>query len=471
MRILAMDRNVRSLTTRIQKGLFGLPVYQVKSNQTGTWVTVPKHIYDKAATLKAQYQSGAAIDNQYQASPYVAEYVRAVAEEFRRLEGMALNTGNYALVMNKFYTKQMKASNLTSDELQIAVEAGNRALNLVGTVPNSYDDSAIDDWANAVFIGAEILSALKIQFNMLQIVPKVDRSDSSSVSPYTRSSLTSALLSAEGLRIPRASYAIAELFTRVIQVGGAEGMSSVESQYFMPAIHGCVLSHFEDQLDALDALSKSALFAGYINQPLVPVSRKWLTTLHVVPYYSDWAQTLLDIIPIADNDGGAAVHELSFDTDINTYYNQAIGQSSLWNAGPFFRSESAGTAATFLHYLTVSADKLSLLYFADRDSTGAGTEVPDTTSRFDFIFQVSEARSSTHRGIFGHDDNFMQYHTITGDEASWDRRASAWLFAAMMAKKLPINVLSRLMPSMTPALSKAGLKLTNANQSKYGSRG
>jgi hypothetical protein len=472
MNALNIDSNVKNTKGRTVPGLFGLPVYQLSSKATGgAWVTVPKVVFDQAMSMVSSYKSGGAINSPSGVSTEMLQFARSVANEFYRIEGMALDTGNYTTVVSSNYCKILKASNITADEIAIVEEAGNKMLNLVGTSPNSYDEDAITDWATLALEGALVLIVLKTNFNMLQLQPQMDRADDSSVCPYTRASLASALASVKGLRVPYVSYVIANLFTRVIQVGGAEKMNSIESQYVVPTVPGCTLAHFEDQLDAMDALSKAGLFAGYIKRPLIPISEKYLTTMHVVPFYSDWAQALFDILPVADNNGGHAINEIDFTSSVNCYYNQCLGMSGLWNAGVFFRSEDAGAAACFTHQMSATADKIGLRYFDGRDATGTGTEVPDTTSRFDYMLNVAGPRSAVQRGIFGHSDNFMQYHTIAADEAGWDRRASNYLFTAAVTRRQPIVSLARLMPSIVSALSKPGVKIATANQSKYGNRG
>jgi hypothetical protein len=175
------------------------------------------------------------------------------------------------------------------------------------------------------------------------------------------------------------------------------------------------------------------------------------------------------MLPIKSNSGGEASHAEDCNGDVNIYYNQCIGLSPLYNAFPMIGRESFGaaTAAIFQAISSPAADKLSLKYFTDKTTTSP-TAVPDNTARFDYLTQVAAARSATQRGIFGHSDNFMQYVTIKGDESSWDRRLASFIAALIQSPKLPVVSLARLLPAMTKDLSRPGLKIATASQSKYG---
>ena len=385
--------------------------------------------------------------------------------QYSRLEGMALDTGNYRTVMCMTYPGIMAAP--TADEIAIVDDAGNKALGMIGKVPSSYDDSAVTDWSTAVLNGTMILSCLKVQLNLLKLQPKYTRSDTGDSAPYTRTTLSSLLSEACSLSIPPVCYPLAEIFTRVIQVGGAESMNSIPSQFIVPFLRGCTATVLSGLMDTFEGLDKTGLFAGYIGKPLVSPSRRWFNAMHIVPFYSDYAQWYFETVPIESNSGGVAQHSNDYDGNVNAYFNQAIGMSELFEASALMRESTAATAAVFQTITEPAADKFSCYYFASK-STTAPTAVPDSSSRFDYFYNVSVARSSTMRGIFGHSDNFMQYHTITGTEASWDRKLASFIARKIFNHKLPVRSLARLLPSIDRGLDKSRIKIANANQASYG---
>jgi hypothetical protein len=382
---------------------------------------------------------------------------------------MALDDGNYTTVVNMSYPKYFRVADAPASLLTIFENAGAKALSMQSEEPRSYDETAIEDWAKAVVYGIGVLTGLKNQLTLLRLQPYCTRGDASATSPFTRASLAGEMNAIKGMRIPPVCYPLAEIFTRIIQVGGAEKLNSIDSQFVMPFVHGMSVSNFEDQLDGLDALQKAPLFAKYIGKPLVPIYENWLKTPHIVPYYSDWAQAIFELIPIESNSGGVAQHCEDFTGDVDVYYNQTVGMSQLISAAALFREDTSysGTSEV-LAIVAPSADKLSLGYYDTKAQT-TRAEVPDTTERFDYIFQVSEARSADMRGWAAHGDNFVQYHTLKGDETAWDRKLSNLIFSKIVQPKWEVNCLSRLMPSITSKLNKPGVKLKNANQSKYGS--
>jgi hypothetical protein len=460
--ILKKDKQIRNWKFRTVPGFMGLPQYQVNFADGKGYRNTDMFSYNTFQQTYKNYIAGVGLNQ-------VSSTIRDVAQEFRRLEGMALDDNNYYVVLNMSQLFNLRTAQVSADELDIIEMAGNKAISNLNDEPQSYDEAAVEDWAKAVVGGIVILVSLKAQLNLLKLLPSITRADDSAVYPWTRTSLMTALNTLRGLKIPPVCYPLAEIFTRVIQVGGAEKLNSIDAQYFIPFCGGLTYALFEDEVDALDTLAKSGLFAGYINKPLVPISTNWLNKIHIVPFYSDWAQAICDLIPIESNSGGVAQHQEDWDSAINCYYNQAIGMSPLYNAAPLFRENTgAGTAAVFLSITEPAADKLSLSYFSTKAST-THTAVPDNTARFDYIYQVSAARSATQRGIFAHSDNFMQYHTITGDEASWDRRLANFIYSKILNSKMPVTSLSRLLPALIPKLSKPGIKIATANQSKYGS--
>lgn len=459
--IMRNDAKIRNLKLRTVPGWFGIPVGQMFDN--GKWVNTPPGLYEKLSAAKANYIAGKSKDP-------VARVIYDYSTEFKRLEGMALDNGNYTTIIGALYPGMLRAADITADELQIFEDAGNKALNATNKEPQSYDSAAIEDWAKAVAYGTVILTSLKNQMSLLKLQPLATRDDDSYYYPWSRSSLMTILASLKGLRIPRVCYSLSEIFTRIIQVGGAEILNSIDSQFVMPFGHGLTYALMEDQIDALDALQKAGLFANYIDKPLVPVNEAWLKTPKIVPYYSDWAQAICDLLPCESNSGGVAQHQEDWDSAINTYYNQTLGMSELYSAAPLFREDTgAATAAVFLMIQAPAADKLSFYYFTDKSTTTLAN-FPDNSARLDYFYQVAAARSATQRGIFGHSDNFMQYHTITGDESSWDRRLSNFIYSKIMRPKMPVSVLARILPSMTPSLSKPHMKLGTSSQANYGSK-
>lgn len=462
-RILQSDAAVRGLKLRTVKGLFGIPMGQFYDPRTKQWVFTAPGQYERLLQTKNNYISGTNLN-------VAQQVIRRVSDEFKRLEGMALDDSQYTTIICRMYPGLLKTANITADELQIFEDAGNRALSMLKKPPASYDDTAVEDWAEAVAYGVLVLSALKNQHTLLKLQPAVTRQDDSPLYPYTRATLVSALISLKGLRIPPVCYPIAELFTRIIQVGGAEKLNGIDSQYLVPCQHGLTFALFEDQIDALDSLQKANLFGTYIGKPSVPIYENWIKTPKIVPFYSDYAQAICDMLPVESNSGGVAQHAEDWDSNINCYYNQTIGMNQIFSAAPLFREDTgAATSAVFQIIGEPAADKLSFSYFADRTVT-TPVAFPDNSARLDYIFQVSEARSSEHRGIFGHGENFMQYHTINGDESSWDRRCSGWIASKVFQPKIPVGVLARLLPSLVSPLQKPGVKLATASQSNYGNK-
>jgi hypothetical protein len=341
----------------------------------------------------------------------------------------------------------------------------------MGKEPSSYDDTAVTDWATAVLYAVALLVSAKNQYTILKLQPKYDRSDSSDQKPFVRTTLKVLMSNLYDIYIPPVAYPLAEMFTRVIQLGGAEAMNSIPASYLVPTIQGLTASDFSDLLDAYEGLDKVGMFAGYINKPLVKIHRKWVETPHIIPFYTDWAQWVGENLPVENYDGSITEYSNAYDGDVNVWFNQALGVSSYIDAGALWRCADAGTAALFLSISNPSSGKLSFKYF-DTRATATPTEYANTTTRLDFLKKVANARSSTQRGIFGHTstqgDNFMQYHTVAGDETAWNRRLSNFIALKILDHKLPVKSLARLLPSIDKGLDRPGVKIATANQTKYG---
>ena len=291
-----------------------------------------------------------------------------------------------------------------------------------------WNPTQIDNYADLVCYGAQLLAELKAQSVLTDYVPGITRNDASGGLPFTRSTWEGLLPSLREVRIPPMSYALVNLFDKVIQKVGAEADAGTLASYFYPFTMSKTHAEIETLLGTITSLYDAAVYATQSGQLLIPIDMGWLNKIDEVSYVSQFALTVSQYFPfIYDNGGAETETEEAFDGTTELYYSQVLGIPEYADAYAAFRGSSG---APYIYKVqSVANDKISFYVYADIDTT-ALTEMAKTATTMDWMYTVATGASRTQVGPYirnGEGITMVYFTNVLPSAAAWDRRMANWL--------------------------------------------
>lgn len=385
-------------------------------------------------------------------------------EYYARLRGMAEDTAQHRLVVAQMYPT---FDTTDADQLAIFTDAAELMLaDAIREEPFSYDSDLASAYGKAIMLGADVLTQMKNQVSTLKLCPTLTRGDSTPGIPFTRRSMQSIIQTLKDLKVPKASYAVAELFTRFIQVGSAEPFTGTPTQYLAPFGYYNDVDELDAKIDLLgDEQAEAAVWAGYINAPLESINPNWLFSFHEVPWLSSYSNWICSTLPIRYYTGSQQYEGIDFDGSTALYYNTTIGIPDEFRASAFMRETGTSAAAGFMVGAGCSADIFSLRHW-DAGDTSFQT-IATSATRYDYLYNVATCQSRVQRGAFAVNANMMNYVTIAQTEAGWDKSCSRWIADHMNSSVVQLKVLTDLNPALVSDLGKKRLRWSQVDQKKY----
>jgi hypothetical protein len=301
-------------------------------------------------------------------------------------------------------------------------------------VIDKWNATQVENYQDLIGYGVQLLVELKNQWTQINLCPRLTRSSSTAGSTFTRADLVTLEISlAQEIQIPPVCYAIAELYTAVLQLQPAAYFNGFEARYFMPFRPHKTLTEIETLLSTISALYAAQVFATQAKAPLVPVNLDWVHTIIEVPYESWYGNMLAKFWPCNYDNGGAETESFA-EIDETTAFNYqlSLGVPEYLDAAVLFRSHSCADDPAFITVESIANDKINLLV-GNINST-ALTEVDKTTSNYKWLLNVTAAQSGVFYGMFGAPSTttyaypFKAYQTaIRPSPDSWNILLSLWL--------------------------------------------
>jgi hypothetical protein len=301
-----------------------------------------------------------------------------------------------------------------------------------------WDSTALDDYADLVCYGAQLLAELKPQVVIKEYVPGLTRADDSGGAPFLRATYSGLLLSLENVKIPPLSYSLVNFFDKVIEWYGAEPEAGSLAAYIYPFRPSKTYAEVETLLNTITSLYKASLFAGLTRHALVPISMSWLNQINEVSILSQWGLSLATYIPsIYDNGGAETTTEEEFDGDAILWGSQSLKIPEYADAYPFFRF-SAQTPY-FYSPQSPANDKINIKTTASPEDT-TWTALGKASSTYDWVYSVATGRSVTQRGMYGQTTgcmNMAKKESVLPSAEAWDRRVTNWIVKHMFNTGIP----------------------------------
>jgi hypothetical protein len=355
-------------------------------------------------------------------------------------------------------------------QVDIVEDAGRIVLGSLVKEPGSFSVDYLEPWAKAVLGGAQLLVELKLMAIQVLYNPDFARDDATPGSPLSRTTFKAFLSSVDDLKIPALSYAIAEVYTRPIQIFGAEKNSGRPGFYFIPFMPSKDRDDLDDLVDLIVAEYEAPLFASVIKSPMLPINPNWIFTPKPIPYFSDYGEWLCLYYPVKVNDGGVTLYDIEFKAAEPGYvkWSQMTGLSELYEASVFLRDTGGATDPGFVTAADPAADKMSLKLMEFSDT--AGTAVSKASEVWDWLYNVSAYRSVNMCGPFGENHAPFMVYSSSGEKDSdaWDRSLSAWMSKHIRSRKFRIQLVKgNLLPDMHASLAKKRDKMRVKETSQY----
>jgi hypothetical protein len=305
---------------------------------------------------------------------------------------------------------------------------------ITDNVIDKWNATQVDNYEDLIIYGSQMLIELKNQFTQIAYCPRLTRSNVTAGSTFDRPNLITLQLSvAQEVRIPPICYAIAELYTPVIQVMPAAYYNAYEARYFQPFRPHKVLTEIETLLDTISGLYAAQVFATQAKAPLVPVNIEWLRHPTEIPFHS-WYGNLVSVFWPCNYDNGGVETESFMEIDETTpiYTHAALGIPEYFDALSFYRSHSCADDPSAIVVESIANDKINLLV-GNINST-ALAEVDKTSTDFRWLTQVSNAQSTYPNTFFPmsaviYGSPYVRCNPapVRPSPGSWDLLASLWL--------------------------------------------
>jgi hypothetical protein len=254
-------------------------------------------------------------------------------------------------------------------------------------VISRWNATQLDNYADLVCYGAQLLASLKWNVVIKDYVPGVTRSDAADYDPLTRASWEGLLLSLGEVRIPPMSYALVNLFDKVIQMSGAEPDAGTLATYLYPFVSIKSYTEIETLLNSINALYDAVVYASQSGQMLIGIDMNWLNTINEVSYISQFANMVGQYLPFNYDNGGAETEtEEAFDGTTELYYSQTLGIPEYADALAAFRGTSG---APYIYTVqSIANDKISFLEYATLSTTTA-VEMGKADTDMDWMYNVA----------------------------------------------------------------------------------
>lgn len=289
-----------------------------------------------------------------------------------------------------------------------------------------FDDAVAESWATQAYLAAKLIADLKIMKNILRINPQLTCSDVTAGLPLARGTLRALLFALKDIRFPQMAYALAEPFTRVIQLSGEQDRSSIEGSFFVPWNSSLTQTTANDLIALIENEYDSAAFASQIKQPLVSLSERWIENMHVVPYFSDWALLVCVNLPTKIEDSGVTEYNQILgkaDVDVSMQFSEFIGFGEAINCCSIFRSVVDDVGFTAVN--DPAAGDVSLLGLAGDGKTFV--PIVNTDEDYRFLHTLAQGLAIGFSGIVTSNCPGAQKVFICQGDTALDRKFSGHL--------------------------------------------
>ena len=124
-----------------------------------------------------------------------------------------------------------------------------------------FDNDQATSWGTQALLAGKLLTEIKLNKTILKLNPRLTTSDVTPGLPLNRGSMRGLEIQIKDMAFPKLAYAIAELFTQVIQINGEEVASSRQGEYLMPFMPYNDLADLDDLIILIEDEYDSGAFA------------------------------------------------------------------------------------------------------------------------------------------------------------------------------------------------------------------
>jgi hypothetical protein len=301
-------------------------------------------------------------------------------------------------------------------------------------VIDKWNATQMDNFQDLIVYGAQLLIELKNMYTQTAYAPAVTRSDSTNGSVFTRPTLRLLMQEvAQEIRIPNVCYAIAELYTPVIELNPMSYYNGKPASYFQPFRCNKTAAEMDTLQTNIHALYDAVVYASQSQSKLVPVSTEWVRSITELPLLSWYGNLIATMYPINYDNGGAETESyVEVDETTDLYWFGPLGVPEYFDALALFRSASCADSPKFLTCDSIANDKISIETIADI-STTSFTESSRTGHTFKFLNMVQDAMSTSEGNPFlNNSSNYPypereHYDNVVLSPEAWNLLAALWL--------------------------------------------
>lgn len=282
-----------------------------------------------------------------------------------------------------------------------------------------------DNYADLVAYGAQLICELKHQLTQVDYIPSLTRSDVTAGSTFTRSTMTSLLMSLSEMRLPIESYTLSKLYCKVIQMHGSEFQTGYPAEFFYPWKPYKTAAEIETLMSTIAGLYDAVVYASQANKRLVQLTPEFLKNIDEVAQRSHFGLMISELYPISDD---AGVDYVEVDETLSALWHQLQGIPEQFIFSALWRCTSASDSPKILTISNSAAGKLSVAYAKIGDLVF--TQELDTAYVWDWIYAAASNRSVDQVGPFVHSAVYPYMTSKSGiaaNELVWNRWASTAL--------------------------------------------
>jgi hypothetical protein len=299
-------------------------------------------------------------------------------------------------------------------------------------------------WATALWPEVRLAAELKAQFVTAKLCPNLaagtGRSDTTAGKVFLPSTLSSFLAVLSKLKINPLAILFADIYTRLIQLSGAEKGVGSNGAWLLPITCYLTKAEVEALIATITGYQAAQEFAKDIGMPYVKFPLDWLQQPTVVSSFSDYGIWALQYIPVSyDNAKGGNTFR-AFNATLSPYYCQLLGvgryleMSCLWRA-----TESAGTPG-FITQLTLGAGKVGI-QTADDGATDF-TDLLNATTAYQCLTMLCQSQSVSVSCLAAANMPYSSYITNGWASADVYNMAMIRAVASIKGKYVPITALN-----------------------------